>query len=187
MSPTQSLIPPERIERLILLVRDQRVILDADLAVLYGVTTKALNQAVKRNRKRFPQDFMFRLSKKEKIEVVTNCDHLARLKFSPVLPHAFTEHGAIMLANVLSSDRAVEASVFVVRAFVHLREMFASNRELSEKLAELERHIATHDKQIQALFEAIRQLLTPPKTPRRQIGFNVKESRDGTLKRKGRH
>ncbi|HXU38558.1 MAG TPA: ORF6N domain-containing protein [Blastocatellia bacterium] len=187
MSTSQSLIPPERIERLILLVRDRRVILDADLAVLYGVTTKALNQAVKRNKKRFPQDFMFRLSKKEKIEVVTNCDHLGRLKFSPVLPYAFTEHGAIMLANVLSSDRAVEASVFVVRAFVHLREMFASSRQLSEKLAELERHIATHDKQIQAVFEAIRQLLTPPKTPRRQIGFHVKESRDGTLKRKGRH
>lgn len=92
-----------------------------------------------------------------------------------------------MLANVLSSDRAVEASVFVVRAFVHLREMFASSRELGEKLAELERHIATHDKQIQAVFEAIRQLLSPPKAPRHQIGFHVKESRDGPLKRKGRH
>jgi ORF6N domain len=183
----QSLIPSERIERLILLIRHQRMMLDADLAVLYGVTTKALNQAVKRNKKRFPEDFMFRLSKKEKVEVVTNCDHLARLKFSPVLPHAFTEHGAIMLANVLNSDRAVEASVFVVRAFVHLREMLASNRELTEKLAELERHIVSHDKQIQAIFEAIRQLLTPPKTPRRQIGFHVKESRDGTPKRKDRH
>lgn len=92
MSTSQSLIPPQRIERLILLVRDRRVILDADLAVLYGVTTKALNQAVKRNKKRFPQDFMFRLSKKEKVEVVTNCDHLARLKFSPCF--ALRVHGA---------------------------------------------------------------------------------------------
>lgn len=181
------MIPPERIGQLILLIRNQRVMLDHDLAVLYGITTKALNQAVKRNRKRFPEDFMFRLSKHEKVEVVTNCDHLGRLKFSPVLPYAFTKHGAIMLANVLNSDRAVEASVFVVRAFVHLREMFASNRELIEKLAELERQIVTHDKQIQAVFEAIRQLLTPPKTPRRQIGFRAKQGRDGTLKRKERH
>lgn len=181
MSVSQGLIPPERIEGLILLVRGRRVILDADLAVLYGVTTKALNQAVKRNRKRFPQDFMLRLTKKEKNEVVTNCDHLARLKFSPVLPHAFTEHGAIMLANVLNSDRAVQASVSVVRAFVRLREMLASNRELAGKLVELERRIGTHDEQIQAIFEAIRQLLTPPSKAHRQIGFRVKENRDGTL------
>ncbi|HXM47606.1 MAG TPA: ORF6N domain-containing protein [Pyrinomonadaceae bacterium] len=111
---SQSLMPPERIARLILSVRGNRVIVDADLAELYGVATKVLNQAVKRNRKRFPQDFMFRLSKMEKSEVVTNCDHLARLKFSPVLPYVFTEHGAIMLANVLNSGHAVETSVFVV-------------------------------------------------------------------------
>ena len=175
MSTKQSLIPQERIQSLILIVRGHRVIVDADLAELYGVTTKALNQAVKRNRKRFPQDFMFRLNKKEKNEVVTNCDHLARLKFSPVLPYVFTEYGALMLANVLNSDRAAETSVFVVRAFVHLREMLDSNRKLADKMAELERRIVTHDEEIQVIFEAIRQLLSPQKTMQRQIGFHVKE------------
>jgi len=182
MSKGQNLIPPERIENLILLVRNHRVIIDADLAGLYGVATKALNQAVKRNRKRFPQDFMFRLNKKEKTEVVTNCDHLGRLRFSPVLPYVFTEHGAIMLANVLNSDRAVETSVFVVRAFVRLREMLASNRQLAEKLRELERRIATNDEHIQVIFEAIRQLLSPQKSTQRQIGFNVKESHARTTR-----
>jgi hypothetical protein len=175
MSTRQSLIPVEKIQCLILLIRGKRVILDSDLARLYGVATKALNQAVKRNQKRFPPDFMFRLNEVEKNEVVTNCDHLSRLRFSPVLPHAFTEHGAIMLANVLNSDRAVEASVQVVRAFVRLREMLSSNRELAHKLAVLERHIATHDEQIQAIFEAIHQLLNPPEPPRKEIGFHVKE------------
>jgi ORF6N domain len=184
MSKSQNLIPPERIENLILFFRGHRVIVDADLAELYGVATKALNQAVKRNRKRFPQDFMFRLNKMEKSEVVTNCDHLARLKFSPVLPYAFTEHGAIMLANVLNSDRAVETSVFVVRAFVRLREVLASNRQLAEKLRELEQRISTHDEHIQVIFEAIRQLLSPQKSTQRQIGFHVKESR-GKFRGKG--
>lgn len=129
---------------------------------------------------------MLRLTKKEKNEVVTNCDHLARLKFSPVLPYAFTEHGAIMLANVLNSERAVQASVAVVRAFVRLREMLASNHELAGKLVELERRIGTHDEQIQAIFEAIRQLLTPPSKPHRQIGFHVKETEMGPrTRRKG--
>jgi len=133
MAKKESLIPLGRIEHLIQLIRNHRVILDADLARLYGVATKALNQAVKRNRKRFPPDFMFRLTEEEKNEVVTACDHLSRLRFSPVLPCAFTEHGAIMLANVLNSERAVKASVQVVRAFVRLREVLASNRELVHK------------------------------------------------------
>jgi phage regulator Rha-like protein len=153
--------------------------LDTDLAELYGVATKSLNQAVKRNRNRFPRDFMFRLTRNETSEVVTNCDHLAPLRFSHVLPHAFTEHGTIMLANVLKSKRAVEASVQVVRAFVRLREMLASNYELTHKLAELERRVTGHDEQIQAIFEAIRQLLNPPNPRKRQIGFRVKERRAG--------
>jgi hypothetical protein len=113
-----SFIAMERIERSILLIRGVKVILDADLAQLYGVSTKAFNQAVKRNRDRFPDDFTFRLTKEEKGEVVTNCDHLQRLRFSSVLPVAFTEHGAIMAATVLNSDRAIKLSVFVVRAFL---------------------------------------------------------------------
>lgn len=108
--------------------------LDADLAALYGVATKVLNQAVKRNQKRFPSDFSFRLAETEKNEVVTNCDHVSRLRFSHVLPYAFTEHGAIMLASVLNSERAMETSVQVVRAFVRLREILASNRELAHRL-----------------------------------------------------
>src|SRR5579885_3497039 len=112
----------KHVESLILIVRNQNVILDRDLARLYGVTTKALNQAVKRNSARFPSDFVFSLNQVEKQEVVTKCDHLAALKFSRTLPHAFTEHGAIMAANPLNTPRAVDVSVFVVRAFIKLRE-----------------------------------------------------------------
>ena len=108
---------------------------------------------------RFPQDFAFRLSKAEKLEVVTSCDHLSRLKFSPVLPYAFTEHGAVMLANVLRSPVAVKASIQVVRAFVHLRELLVAHKDLAQKLRELERK---YDKQFAVVFDAIRQLMEPP-------------------------
>ena len=161
-------IPMERIERRILLVRGQKVMLDADLAELYGVKTKALNQAVKRNPERFPADFMFSLTCEEKEEVVTNCDHLRRLKFSPNLPFAFTEHGALMLASVLNSPRAVEVSVFVVRAFVRLREMLASNEGLARRLEQMEKK---YDGRFKIVFDAIRELMKPPETPRRPIGF----------------
>lgn len=129
------------IARRILLIRGTKVMIDADLAELYGVPTKALDQAVKRNVERFPDDFMFRLMEGERQEVVTNCDHLVRLKFSPSLPFAFTEHGALMLGNVLKSPRAVEVSLLVVRAFVQLREMLATHKELAAKLDELERKV----------------------------------------------
>ena len=153
--------------------------IDADLADLYGVPTKALNQAVKRNADRFPEDFLFQLTKEEKTEVVTNCDHLARLKFSPKRPMAFTEHGAIMAAMVLKTPRAVEMSVQVVRAFIRLREMLATNKELAHKLAELERKLEGHDQAIGNIFEAIRQLLSQPEPKRSRIGFEVKEKRVG--------
>jgi hypothetical protein len=122
----KELIPAEVIENKILLIRSEKVMLDADLPALYGVTTKRLNEQVKRNRERFPEDFMFQLSEKERAEVVANCDHLRRLKFSPNLPYAFTEHGAIMLATVLNSPVAVQASIQVVRAFVKLRQMLST-------------------------------------------------------------
>jgi ORF6N domain len=169
------LIPIERIERSILLIRGEKVMLDADLAEIYGVETKVLNQAVKRNIIRFPEDFMFQLTETEKNEVVTNCDHLTRIKFSPHLPFAFTEHGALMLANVLNSERAALTSVQVVRAFVRLRQMLASNTELSRKLATLEKK---YDAQFKIVFEAIRQLMTPPEPKRREIGFHVKYDDD---------
>ena len=128
-----TLVPIERIAQSILVIRGQKVIIDADLAALYGVPTKALNQAVKRNPARFPEDFMFRLSAAEKTEVVTNRDHLAKLTFAKTLPYAFTEHGAIRAANVLNSPRAAELGVYVVRAFVRLRELQAGNKELAAK------------------------------------------------------
>ncbi|MHC4605507.1 MAG: ORF6N domain-containing protein [Planctomycetota bacterium] len=162
----------QRVERRILQIRGCRVILDSDLAELYGVKTKALNQAVKRNKERFPADFAFPLSPKEIKEVVTNCDHLARLRFSAVRPQAFTEHGAIMAANVLNSPRAIRMSVFVVRAFVRLRHTLASNREVQKKLAELERRIDTHDEALHALVIAIRRLMEPStEEPKRITGF----------------
>ena len=149
-----------------------KAMLDADLAELYGVETKVLNQAVKRNAERFPEDFMFQLTTTEKAEVVTNCDHLAKLKYSPSLPYAFTEHGAPMLGNVLKSARAAEVSLMVVRAFVHLRELVSGHKELSQKLNQLERKVGAHDHAIAELISAIRQLMTPSATEKkRPIGF----------------
>jgi hypothetical protein len=175
MANKKSIIPIESIERRILFLRGQKVMLDADLAQLYGVSTKRLNEQVKRNRKRFPTDFMFQLSEEEKSEVVANCDHLGNLRFSPVLPHAFTEHGAIMLASVLNSARAIEVSIFVVRAFVNLRETLTKHRTLAQKLSQLERRFEKHDEDIQSLFRAIRQLMTPPESKKRKIGFILRE------------
>jgi hypothetical protein len=173
----KTIIPIGQIEQRILLIRGQRVMLDADLADLYGTTTKRLNEQVKRNRGRFPEDFMFQLTKKEKAEVVAICDHLAKLKFSPVLPNAFTEHGAIMVASVLNTKRAIQVSVFVVRAFVKLREMLSTHKELAHKLAELERKLQNHDQSIRSLVVAIRQLMARPELepPKKRIGFLVEE------------
>ena len=129
------------------------------------------------------EDFMFQLTTKEKAEVVANCNHLSQLKFSPALPHAFTEHGAIMAASVLNTPRAIEASIFVVRAFVRLRQMLVTHKDLALKLSELERKIEKHDESIEAIFEAIRQLMTPPEKPRKKIGFDIKERRAAYGKR----
>ena len=161
-----------RIEHSILLIRRQKVLLDADLAQLYGVSTKALNQAVKRNVKRFPADFMFQLTSEEKDEVVTNCDQLQMLKFLPNLPYVFTEHGAIMAASVLKSRRAVEMSLYVVRAFVRMREILAANADLARRLESLKRK---YDGQFKSVFTAIEELLERTEPKRGQIGFGVKE------------
>ena len=158
----------EHVVEMILVLRGQRVMLDTDLARVYGVSTKRLNEQVKRNRARFPADFMFQLTPDEKAEVVANRDHLRSVKFSPVHPHAFTEHGALMLASVLNSPVAVAASIQIVRAFVHLREMLAAHKDLARKLEALERK---YDAQFKVVFDAIRELMAPPTPSRRRIGF----------------
>jgi hypothetical protein len=168
-------LPAEQIGRSILMLRGQRAILDAELAALYGVATKVLNQAVKRNAERFPEDFMFRLTRTEtealnRSQFVTGSQKHRDPRFPPF---AFTEHGAIMAATVLNSPRAVEMSVYVVRAFVQLRELLASNTALARKLNELEGKLKNHDETITAILSAIRELMNPPPPKRRPIGFTA--------------
>ncbi len=167
-----SIIPASSIANQILLLRNHRVLIDADLAALYGVTTKRLNEQVKRNIERFPADFMFQLTADEKEQVVASCDHLTNLKYSRTNPYAFTEHGAIMAASILNTPRAIEVSVLVVRTFVKLRQMMSTHKELRHRLIELEHRLDGHDETLQTLVSAIRQLMDPP-TPKkkRSIGF----------------
>jgi hypothetical protein len=169
----KDLIPEEVISSKIFIIRCKKVMLDSDLALLYGVQTKRLNEQVKRNGKRFPEDFMFQLTTKEKEEVVANCDHLKFLKFSPHLPLAFTEQGVAMLSGVLNSNRAIKVNIQIIRAFVKLRQLLSTHKELAYKLEELERRIAKHDVEIKDIFEAIRQLMITPEEPKRRIGFHT--------------
>jgi len=165
----------ERIEKAIFVIRGQRVILDADLAGLYGVETRTLKQAVRRNRKRFPDDFMFELTREENRSLRSQNVTLKRGQYSKYLPFAFTEQGVAMLSSVLNSERAIEVNIAIMRVFVRLREMMAAHKELALKLKELEGRIRDHDEQIVAIFDAIRQLMTPPASPRKKIGFEVGE------------
>ena len=162
------------VESRILIVRRQRVILDSDLAELYGVTVKRLNQQVNRNQERFPADFMFQLTSTEdkalRLQIATSKKGRGGRRY---LPYAFTEHGAIMAATVLNSARAVEMSVFVVRAFVRMREMLAKNRQLAAKINELDRRLETHDTTIQDIIEAIKELMVPEGPSKRNIGFQL--------------
>ena len=174
----------EPVQSLILNIRNESVIIDADLARVYGVPTKRLNEQVRRNAGRFPPDFLFRLTKLEKEEVVAKCDHLVQIKFAKALPYAFTEHGAIMAANVLSSRRAVEMSIHVIRAFVTLRRESGRYAELARKLAALERNQQLHGEDIQMILGALRQLedSTSWAYPdgRRLIGFRAGEPKRKT-------
>lgn len=176
MENQKPIVRVETIEPSILSIRGQRVILDADLAKLYGTTTAALNQAVRRNIRRFPPDFAFKLTKLEKLEVITNCDHLEKLKYSNTIPTAFTEHGAIMAASVVNSQVAIDMSVFVVRAFVRLKSALAQHDEITAKLNDIEERLGEHDEEIVALINAIRRLTQPETPPTRRIGFRA--SRD---------
>ena len=174
-SPMTSPRKMQTVENAIHPVRGQRVMLDSDLAAIYGVSTMRLNEQRRRNKKRFPSDFAFQLTRKEFANLIsqfaTSRSHGGRRK----LPWAFTEHGAIMLASVLNSDIAVEASVRVVRAFVRLREIVSANAELAAKFAQIERRLDSHDEAIAQLFAAIRQLLAPAPEKKREIGFHVRE------------
>ena len=178
MAEKPAIVPVGQIEQSIFLIRGQKVILDADLALLYGVTTKRLNQQVRRNLERFPEDFMFQLKRPEarnlRLQIATlSYNYRTRIH----LPLAFAEHGAIMAASVLKSPQAVKVSVFVVRAFVKLREMLATHKEFAQRLDELERNLQKHDRQILSLVQAIRELMSPPEKPRTPIGF-ASELRD---------
>jgi hypothetical protein len=175
------LVPADRIERSILLIRGNKVMLDADLARLYGVSAKRLNEAVRRNRDRFPDDFIFQLTREEIEELTRQIDASnLRSQFATsswggrrYLPYAFTEQGVAMLSSVLRSKRAVQVNIEIMRAFVRLRRMLASNEELARKLAALERK---YDAQFKVVFEAIRELMAPPSPKRRRIGFLVREA-----------
>jgi ORF6N domain len=191
-----AIIPIKRVAQNIRSVRGQKVILDFDLAALYGVTTKALNQAVKRNATRFPVDFMFQLTSEETHSlrsqfVTTNRQVVEREvpatnwsqfvtssskhRGATYRSYAFTEQGVATLSSVLNSERAVKVNIAIMRAFVKLRKTLGTNRELARKFAELENRVGKHDEEITAIIEAIRQLMTPTETPRREIGFHVRE------------
>ena len=172
MKTSESIVPIDSIVTKIVILRGEKVLMDRDLAELYGVPTKVLNQAVKRNARRFPSDFMFRLTKEERDELVTNCDRFQPLKHSSATPCAFTEQGVAMLSSVLNSDRAIEVNILIVRAFVRLRRMISSHKDLLNKLDEMERK---YDEQFRIVFEAIGQLMTPLDKPNKRIGFEVKE------------
>ncbi len=182
MDKDLEIIDLESIEQQILFIRGQKVMLDRDLAGLYGVETKVLNQAVKRNKKRFPPDFMFQLSKEEKYELVTNCDRFQKLKYSTALPWGFTEQGVAMLSSVLNSERAIEVNVSIMRAFVRLRQMLSANKDLERRFDALEER---YDEQFKVVFDAIRALMEPPEKPRKKIGFEVKEGKAAYRKNKG--
>jgi hypothetical protein len=173
------LVSAEHITRAILVLRGQRVLLDTELAALYGVITKRFNEQVRRNRERFPEDFMFQLTAEELAVLRSQIATLkgGRGQHRKYLPYAFTEHGAIMAAMILNSPHAVEMSVYVVRAFVQLREMLSSNRELARRFAQLEtrleRRLTGHDQAIAAILSAIRDLMNPPPPKRRPIGFTA--------------
>ena len=168
------LVPMEVIENKILFIRGQKVMIDKDLAELYQVSTKALNQAVKRNIERFPDGFMFRLTEKEKAKVVTICDHLYDIKYSPNLPYAFTEQGVAMLSSVLNSKRAIQVNILIMKTFVRLRELISSHKDLLDKISDLE---CKYDSQFKIVFDALRAIIDPPIKKKKKFGFLLQENK----------
>ena len=201
---SKEIIPIERIAQSIYRFRGQKVMLDFDLATLYEAETRILNQAVKRNRDRFPPDFMFQLTPAEvrflrsylailnRQAIDTECVATTSSQFvmssraARYRPNAFTEQGVAMLSSVLNSERAVKVNIAIMRAFVKLRQTFETNRKLARKFSKLERHVSKHDEEIAGIIEALRQLMAPPQKPRREIGFHVREKAPRYRVRKGR-
>ena len=171
----KAIVPKEVIMSKILVIRDQKVIIDRDLAELYGVETKRLNEQVKRNIKRFPSNFTFQLTKPEKDQVVANCDHLQKLKFSPSLPYAFTEHGTMMLANVINSDKAIDVSIQIIETYVKMREMLTDNLSVKLEIEEIKKKLSNHSKNIELVFDYLdelnQKLDTPEQNDRKKIGY----------------
>lgn len=155
------------------MIRDQKVMIDTDIAELYGVTTKRLNEQVKRNISRFPSNFMFELTKEEKNQVVANCDHLEKLKFSPVLPKVFTEHGILMVANVLTSERAIQVSIKIIEVFIKMREALTDNLSLKLEVEEIKKKLTNHSKNIELVFNYLDELIDKKEDmkPRPKIGY----------------
>jgi hypothetical protein len=177
-----AIVPVERIEKSIYLIRGKKIILDSDLASIYGIPTYRFNEAVKRNKKRFPEDFMFQL-KREEVDILISQNAMSKPGRGGrrSLPYVFTEHGAVMAANILKSPIAVEMSVIVVRAFVKMREIMIEQKDLARKLSALEKK---YDKQFQVVFDAIRALMAEEEKPRKKIGFEVKEPKAKYTKKK---
>ncbi len=167
------IIPLEVITNKIFEIRGQKVMIDVDLAILYDVQTKRLNEAVKRNKKRFPDDFMFKLNKKEKDELVANCDRFTKLKHSTVMPHGFTEGGVAMLSSVLNSDTAIQMNIQIIRAFIHLKQMLVDHKALHYAIEGLEKRMSKNERYVQIAINAIHDLLKPP-TPKPLKKKNIK-------------
>ncbi len=168
-------IPDEIIANKIISLRNKKVMIDSDLAKLYGVTTKRLNEQVKRNLKRFPDDFMFRITKDELDKIILNFDHLKNLKFSSSLPFVFTEHGAVMLASILNNDRAIEINIQIVRVFTKIRHLLSDNTELRFEIEKIKNKVQNHDKNIELVFQYLDELIhkTEKVIPRKKIGFKI--------------
>jgi ORF6N domain len=183
---SKEIIPIQQIAQIIRVIRGEKVLLDFDLAPLYGVTTGNLNKAMRRNRERFPSDFMFQLTAAEAQSLIFQFGIAKGRGGRRHRPYAFTEQGVAMLSSVLNSSRAVKVNIAIMRAFVKLRQTLETNRELAQKFDELERRVGKHDEKIDAILEAIRQLMAPPEKPKREIGFHVREQAPRYRTRKAR-
>jgi hypothetical protein len=162
----------ELIKQRIFVIRGYKIMIDTDLAELYGVSTKRLNEQLKRNINRFPTDFMFKVTQREKDEVVANCDHLQKLKFSPNLPNAFTEHGVAMLSSVLNSETAIQMNILIIRVFIKIKELILSNKDLEIRVGEVEKKQKEQGNLLTSVHSVVKHLIEKPDNPKGKIGFS---------------